>query len=87
MKKEKRTLHDHHRIFQSLMFVGVAVMLSAILFQHSRFFWIPWSTGFLIMIVSVIYRSKYYKCPHCGNNALPRGKLPRFCPECAEPLE
>lgn len=86
MKKEERSLHDHHRIFKNLMFVGVVVMLSAVLFQHSHFFWIPWCAGFLIMIGSVVYRSKYCKCPHCGSNALPRGKLPRFCPECGEPL-
>ena len=83
---KKKTLHEHHVISQNLLFIGAAVMLSAIFFQHSSFFWIPWAIGFLIMIAGAIYRSKYCKCPHCGSKEFPRGNVPKFCPNCGKEL-
>ena len=87
MKKEKKTLHDHFVISQNLLFIGCAVMLSAIAFQHTDFFWIPWALGFLIMIASAFYSAKFFRCPHCDTKLDPRRKVPHFCPNCGRKLD
>ena len=86
MKKEEKTLQDHFVVSQNLLFIGFAVMLSAILFQHASFYWIPWVLGFLIMIASVVYSSRYFRCPHCDTKLDPRRKVPNFCPHCGKKL-
>ena len=87
MKKEEKTLQDHFVVSQNLLFIGFAVMLSAILFQHTDFFWIPWGLGFLIMIASVFYSAKFFRCPHCDTKLDPRRKVPHFCPNCGKKLQ
>ena len=86
MKKEEKNLHDHRTVTHNLLFVGFVIMLSAILFQYTDFVWIPLVLGFLIMMASVLYASKYLKCPHCGNKFDPRMKVPHFCPNCGKQL-
>ena len=86
MKKEEKTLQDHFIVTQNLLFTGGMVMLSAILFQYSDFFWIPWVLGFLVMIASVLYANRYFKCPHCDAKLDFRQKVPNFCPNCGEKL-
>lgn len=81
-----KNLHDHYIATQSLFFIGFIIMLSAILFQNTDFFWIPWVLGFLIMIACVLYAIKYLKCPHCGAKLDPRRKVPNFCPNCGKEL-
>ena len=86
MKKDGKTLHDHYIVIQNLLFIGLVVMLSAILFQHTKFFWILWALGLLIMLTSVLYANRYFKCPHCGTKLDPRRKVPNFCPNCGKEL-
>ena len=85
MKPEK-SLHDHYIATQNLLFTGLVIMLSAILFQNTNFFWILWVLGLLIMVSSILYAFKHYKCPHCGTKLDPRRKVPNFCPNCGKEL-
>ena len=85
MKPEK-SLHDHYIAAQNLLFAGLVIMLSAILFQNTNFFWLLWFLGLLIMVSSVLYASKHYQCPHCGTKLDPRRKVPNFCPDCGKEL-
>ena len=87
MKKEEKTLHDHLIICHNLLFIGGAVMLSAILFQRTALCWIAWSLGFLIMIASVFYSAKFFRCPHCDTKLDPRRKVSHFCPNCGRKLD
>ena len=86
MKKDDKNLHDHRVISHNLLFIGLVIMLSAIFFQHTDFFWVPYALGFLIMMASVLYASRYLKCPHCGTKFDPRRKVPNFCPNCGKEL-
>lgn len=86
MKKDQKTLQDHFIVSQNLIWIGGVIMLSSILFQHTSFFWIPWILGFLIMIASVVYSARYFKCPHCGTKLDPRRKVPNYCLNCGKSL-
>ena len=86
MKKDQKTLQDHFIVSQNLIWIGGVIMLSSILIQHTSLFWIPWILGFLIMIASVVYSARYFKCPHCGTKLDPRRKVPNYCPNCGKSL-
>lgn len=87
MIKNEKTLHDHLIISRNMLFVGCVVMLSAIFFQSSALFWLPWGLGFFIMIAGVLYRSKFYKCPHCGCKEISMRRVPKYCPDCGKELQ
>lgn len=86
MKKDEKNLYDHFVVSQNLMFAGFAAILSAILFQSTDFVWFLFGLGFLLMLASIFYATKYYKCPHCGTKLDPRRKVPNFCPHCGKNL-
>ena len=86
MNNKSKSLHDHFIVTQNLLFIGAGVMLSAIVFQHTAFVTILFVLGFLMMIASILYSAKYYKCPHCGTKLDPRRKVPHFCPNCGKKL-
>ena len=86
MEKEEKTLNDHFAVSQKLLVIGFAIMLSAILFQYTKLYWVPWVIGFLVMIASVVYAAKYFRCPHCDSKLDPRRKAPNYCPNCGEKL-
>ena len=86
MKKDRKALQDHFVVIQNLLFVGAIVMLAAVFFQNSPLIWIPAVLGFLIMIASIVYAAKYFKCPHCSSKLDPRRKVPNFCPNCGKSL-
>ena len=83
---KKKSLQEHFVVTQNLMFAGFLIMLAAILFQHTKWVIILWGIGFLVMIASVFYSNKYYKCPHCETKLDPRRKVPNFCPNCGKEL-
>lgn len=86
MEKEAKTLNDHFAVSQRLLIIGFAIMLSAILFQHTGLYWVPWVVGFLVMIASVVYAAKHFRCPYCESKLDPRRKVPNYCPNCGEKL-
>ena len=86
MEDNKKSLHDHFVVTQNLMFAGLVIMLSAILFQSTVFVWVLWGLGLLIMMTSVLYAAKYLKCPHCETKLDLRRKVPNFCPNCGKNL-
>lgn len=86
MEKEKKTLNDHYAVSQKLLLIGFAIMLSAIFFQYTAFLWVPGLLGFLVMISSVVYSSRYFRCPHCDSKLDPRRKAPNYCPNCGKEL-
>jgi len=61
-------------------------MIFALVFTNTVFFWIVAILGFLMMIASILYATKYYRCPHCGTQLDPRGRVPNFCPNCGKEL-
>lgn len=86
MKKEEKTLHDHFRIIQNLIFIGFAIMLiPALLNLNTLWAWILMPLGFCIMMAACIYNHKYYKCPHCGGRLNVRG-VPNYCPDCGKEI-
>ena len=87
MQKEEKSLHDHFVVIKSLLLIGFFVMLSAVFFQDSAFAWILWILGFLIMVASIFYALKYYRCPHCRSKLDARRKVPNFCPDCGKELQ
>ena len=86
MKKADRTLYNHLVVIHNLIFIGYVIIMASVLFQNTLFFWILAILGFLIMAASVVYASKYYKCPHCGNKLYPLMKVPNYCPNCGKEL-
>ena len=86
MKQGNKTLQNHLVVIHNLMFIGYVIIMASVLFQNTLFFWILAILGFLIMAASVVYASKYYKCPHCGNKLYPRMKVPNYCPNCGKEL-
>jgi len=86
MKKEGKTLHDHFIVIQNLLFIGTIILLSTLLFQDALFSLIPFILGLVLMLGSVAYAYRYFKCPHCGTKLDPRRKVPNFCPNCGEEL-
>ena len=86
MKKNEKTLHDHFRVTENLIFIGFIIMLIPALF-HLSTLWtgILMFLGFGIMAAACIYRNKYYKCPHCGGKLNVRG-IPKYCPDCGREL-
>ena len=86
MKKEDRTLQSHLVIIHNLIFIGYLIIMFSVLFQNTSLFWVVAALGFLIMSAGVVYASKYYKCPHCGNRLYPRIKVPNYCPNCGKDL-
>ena len=86
MKKENRTLQSQLVIIHNLIFIGYLIIMFSVLFQNTSLFWVIAALGFLIMSTGVVYASKYYKCPHCGNRLYPRMKVPNYCPNCGKEL-
>lgn len=86
MKKEEKTLHDHFRIMENLIFIGFIIMVIPALFPM-RTLWtgILMFLGFGVMVSACIYRNKFYKCPHCGSKLNVRG-VPNYCPDCGKEL-
>ena len=84
MKKEK-TLQEHFVVMENMLFIGVALILASLLFKDTVLLWFLWGLGILFAIAA-IYRSKYFKCPHCGGKLNVRG-LPKHCPDCGGKLE
>ena len=86
MDKDKKTLHDHFRIMQNLVFIGFIIMIIPALFPlNGLWTGILMFLGFGVMAVSCIYHYKYYKCPHCGGRLNVRG-VPKYCPDCGKEL-
>lgn len=85
VNKDEKTLHDRFVVFQNLLFVGIVVILASLLFQNTVLFWIIWGLGLLIAVAAIVYRNKYFKCPHCGSKLDVRG-VPKYCPDCRKEL-
>lgn len=86
MKKEGKTLHDHFRIMQNLIFTGFIIMIIPALISMSGLWTgILMSLGFCVMAAACVYQHKYYKCPHCGSRLNVRG-VPNYCPDCGKKL-
>lgn len=86
MEKEKKTLHDHFRVIENLLFIGFIIMIIPALFPLSaRWTGILMFLGFGVMVAAILYRNKYYKCPHCGGKLHVRG-VPHYCPDCGKEL-
>ena len=81
MKKEEKTLHDHFVIMENLFFIGLVIMVIPTLFQDALWTWILMFLGFAVMVAAVIYRNKFFKCPHCGKLRISMGK---YCPYCGK---
>ena len=86
MEKEEKNLQSHLVTIQNLLFIGAIVMIVALLLPNTAFFWIVGILGFLMMIASILYSARYYKCPHCKTKLDPRRKVPNFCPNCGKEL-
>ena len=87
MKENSKTLQNHLVVIHNLIFIGYLLIMASVLFQNTAFFWVMAALGFLVMASGVIYASKYYKCPHCGNKLYPRMKVPNYCPNCGKELK
>lgn len=85
MKKDNQ-LSKHHDILQLLLLVGLGLIILSRL-ASGNFFWIPFLAGLVLSAAAIIYRNKYYICPHCRKKLNPLLKLPAFCPHCGERLE
>ena len=87
MKQEQKNLQQHLVMIHNLIFIGYLLIMASVLFQNTAFFWILSILGFLVISAGVVYASKYYKCPHCGNKLYPRMKVPNYCPNCGKGLK
>lgn len=86
MDKKEKTLHEHFVVIENLLFTGIALILASLLFQDTVLFWIIWGLGLLIAVSGGVYRSIYFKCPHCGGKLNVRG-MPKYCPDCGKELQ
>ena len=86
MKKEEKTLHDHFVIMENLFFIGLVIMVIPTLFQDALWTWILMFLGFAVMVAAVIYRNKFFKCPHCGSRLNHVRGVPKYCPDCGKEL-
>ena len=86
MEKPKKTLQEHFVVIQNLMFIGLGIMVFGAVIDTGIWTWILMSVGLLIAVAGAIYHYKFFRCPHCGQPLNGRG-LPKFCPECGNPIQ
>ena len=86
MEKPRKTLQEHFVVIQNLMFIGLGIMVFGAVIDTGIWTWILMSVGLLITVAGAVYHYKFFRCPHCGQLLNGRG-LPKFCPECGNPIQ
>ena len=85
MQNEEKNLHYHYAVIERLFWIGFIIMVIPVFFTSDLWTGIFLFVGFGVMVAAVIYRNKFFKCPHCDSRLNVRG-VPKHCPECGEPL-
>lgn len=87
MKPEK-TLHDHAIAIENRSFIGIILLFIPRFFPHPVLSLVLLIAGLGLLISTLLYSRRHYKCPHCGVPLpITRKVSPNFCYECGKKLE
>ena len=85
LEKIKRLpLHLHFKIRTGLLIAALIIMLTAQIAGRGMAANIGIAGGMLFMLSGSIWHILFLRCPHCGRLFDPRGKIPKYCPECGQ---
>ena len=86
MKKLKNLpITEHYAIHIVSMILGAIIALIGI--QFTPEINVGTIIGVILMIVSLVWRFLFLKCPHCHCYFNMRAPLPTFCPNCGERIK
>lgn len=86
MKKLKNLPFTEHYVIHIVsMLLGAVVALISIQFTPELN--VGTIIGVILMIVSIVWRFLFVKCPHCHCQFNLRAPLPTFCPNCGERIK
>ncbi|MBQ7001010.1 MAG: hypothetical protein IJN67_08215 [Oscillospiraceae bacterium] len=88
MKKELQDLHleTHVKIHTLLLLGGLIVTgIGGKISEFGRLHVVAW-IGILLIVLSMLWRFLFIKCPHCGSKLYSVRELPEYCPDCGEKL-
>ena len=85
--KKKKTLREYSIIIEKLATLGFLSLFLCKYFIESPLFWYILIGSFLLLVLALVYSTKFYICPNC-RHPLPliKGGI-HFCPICGISLE
>ena len=84
---KKCTIGQHAKIAAGIALFGTAMaLLSILLNKTDGIHWTFW-VAVSIVVIGIVYRCIFIKCPHCGDSLFGCRILPNHCPNCGKNLE
>ena len=84
---KKRTVKQHSMISEAIALVAVVILLLGWLLGESVNPYIFYWLAIAAMVISIIYRAIYVRCPHCGDRWVGVRITPDFCPKCGRYID
>lgn len=82
---KKLTVRQHAGIQNGCNLAAVIMALISFLSEPKPHFTLWLAIGFVI--VGVIWRIIFIKCPHCGDGLTASRRIPKICPNCGKSLD
>lgn len=88
---KKLTIRQHIRIHTGLLIAAFILALISYIFSQAepgsmRLPFTMW-VALAAIVLSIIWRLIFIRCPHCGDKLLGSRVIPKFCPNCGKELD
>lgn len=85
--KHEKTLQEHGKTVERLFTAATVLLLIALILPNGIVTWTFLILGILVMVLGLVYRARYFKCPYCERSFSRSQTVPAYCPHCGGKLD
>ena len=85
--KHEKNLHEHGKTVERLFTAATVLLLIALILPNGIVTWTFLILGILVMVLGLVYRARYFKCPYCERSFSRSQTVPAYCPHCGGKLD